>query len=280
VNEEREYLLFCDESDRRGEYFSNFYGGVLVGASQFDRIHQRLAGCCEALNLTSEIKWSKISEPYAPKYCKLIDAFFEAMMAGHLKVRIMFTQNARVPTGLTAEHRDKEYFILYYHFIKRAFGLDLITPKGYRRRLRLYFDQFPDTREVASQFKGFIRGLEDFKRFREIPLTIARRDITEVRSHDHLLLHCLDVVLGAMSFRLNDRHKVKPPGSRVRGKRTRAKEGVYKHILGRIREWRRGFNPGVSTGCDNPKSRWEHPYRHWLFESRDSEFDATRSKKK
>jgi hypothetical protein len=26
VNDEKEYLLFCDESGRRGEYFSNFYG--------------------------------------------------------------------------------------------------------------------------------------------------------------------------------------------------------------------------------------------------------------
>ncbi|MFI2795998.1 DUF3800 domain-containing protein [Haloferula sp. A504] len=232
------------------------------------------------MNLTGEIKWSKISEPYAPKYCELMDRFFEEMMAGHLKVRIMFTQNARVPTRLTAEHRDNEYFLLYYQFIKQAFGLDWIPPNEHQRRLRLYFDQFPDTREVASQFKGYIRGLEDFKRFREIPLTIARRDITEVRSHDHLLLQCLDVVLGAMSFRLNDRHKAKPPGSRVRGKRTRAKEGVYKHILRLIRAWRPGFNPGVSTGRERLEDKWEHPYRHWLFESLHSTFDGTRTKKK
>ena len=29
---EKEYLVFCDESDASGRFYSNFYGGVLVGA--------------------------------------------------------------------------------------------------------------------------------------------------------------------------------------------------------------------------------------------------------
>ena len=38
-----------------------------------------------------------------------------------------------------------------------------------------------------------------------------------------------------MAFRLNDKHKIKPPGQRTRGKRTIAKERLYKHISQRIR---------------------------------------------
>ncbi len=30
---EKEYLIFCDESDTVGAYYSNFYGGVMVGSS-------------------------------------------------------------------------------------------------------------------------------------------------------------------------------------------------------------------------------------------------------
>jgi hypothetical protein len=30
---EKEYIIFCDESDASGKYYSNFYGGVLVGSS-------------------------------------------------------------------------------------------------------------------------------------------------------------------------------------------------------------------------------------------------------
>ena len=130
MNEEREYLLFCDESDRRGEYFSNFYGGVLVGASQFDRIHQRLAGCCEALNLTSEIKWSKISEPYAPKSCKLIDAFFEAMMGHH---RTLFGEPLDVigfPLKMTQRYEERE--------------IGVFNPGFLELRIHLVHDVLPD----------------------------------------------------------------------------------------------------------------------------------------
>jgi len=75
---------------------------------------------------------------------------------------------------------------------------------------------------------------------------------------------------GAMQFRLNDKHLEKPKGSRVRGKRTRAKEAVYKHINRRVRQLYPGFNIGVSTGTNNDHSmRWHHAYRHWLFVSKE-----------
>ncbi len=43
------------------------------------------------------------------------------------------------------------------------------------------------------------------------------------------------IVLGAMAFRLNNGHKEKPVGQNRRGKRTIAKEKLYKFIYSRIR---------------------------------------------
>ncbi len=76
----------------------------------------------------------------------------------------------------------------------------------------------------------------------------------------------LSVVLGAMNFKLNGFNKIKPEGSRTRGKRTIAKEKLYKHIHGKICEIHPTFNIGVSTGSrgyENP--HWNSPYEHWLF---------------
>lgn len=79
-------------------------------------------------------------------------------------------------------------------------------------------------------------------------------------------MQCLDVVLGAMSFRLNDQHKERPDGTFRRGKRTIAKEKLYKHINKKIRETRANFNIGITTGIDgNYQNLFFHPYRHWLF---------------
>ncbi|MEI6350422.1 MAG: DUF3800 domain-containing protein [Verrucomicrobiota bacterium] len=209
---EKEYIIFCDESDSSGEYYSNFYGGVLVGASQYERVTARLNAKKQRLNLLGEVKWSKVSAPYLAKYEELISVFFSEMREGYIRVRIMFRQNAHFPIGLDQDQIEGAYFRLYYQFIKHVFGLSFHPPAGHPVRLKLFSDEFPETKEATTQFKGFILGLRDNTEFRRAGLTIRDEDIAEIRSHDHVLAQCLDVVLGAMSFRLNDKHKEKPEG--------------------------------------------------------------------
>jgi len=239
---EREYLVFCDESDKRGKYFSNFYGGVLVGASQYPRITERLNGLKDELRIFGEVKWGKVTEQYLDRYSALMSAFFEEIAAGHARIRVMFTKNTYIPQGLTREQKEHEYYLLYYQFIKHAFGFRYLPSHPAGIRLRLYFDQFPDTGEKVERFKGYLLGLRESKEFRASNILLAPEDIAEVRSHDHVLAQCLDVVLGAMTFRLNDKHKEKPAGQRLRGKRTRAKEKLYREMLAHIR----GIQPGLN----------------------------------
>lgn len=276
---EKEYIIFCDESDKEGKYYSNFYGGLIVGASQYQRVTQRLNATKQALNLFGEVKWEKVTERYLPKYEALIRQFFEEVANRRVRVRLMFRQNAYVPKGLTPEQKEMQYFLLYYQFIKHAFGLEFIAPTDRGTRLRLYFDQFPDTKEKVERFKGFLLGLQSNKKFRTARIKIAREDITEVRSHDHVLLQCLDIVLGAMAFRLNDKHKEKPPRQKRRGKRTRAKEALYKTILQEIRKIHPNFNIGVTTRTRTSQGRWEDAYRHWLFQPKSAEYTAHLTKR-
>jgi len=270
---DKEFILFCDESDRHGKYYSNFYGGVIVGASQYQRITDRLNNTKADLNLYQEIKWEKATEQYLPKYEELICVFFEEIARNNLRVRIMFRQNAHLSHGLSREQVDWEYYLLYYQFVKHGFGLEYV-PENIR--LRLYFDTFPDTAEKSEQFKGFLLGLTKAKKWQSID--IKREDITEVHSHDHVLLQCLDVVLGAMSFRLNDKHKEIPKGARRRGKRTVAKEKLYKTILSEIRKIRPNFNIGVSTRTETYADRWKLPYMHWAFIPSEETFDSSLTK--
>ena len=129
-------------------------------------------------------------------------------------------------------------------------------------------DQLPDTKEKASKFKEFVGNIPNIKDFQEVNGRIHIRDgdVAEVCSHDHVLLQCTDIVLGAMYFRLNNLHLEKPAGSRTRGKRTIAKEKLYKHINSLISSILPHFNIGLSTGkrgYQNPF--WELPYSHWKF---------------
>jgi hypothetical protein len=280
---DKEYIIFCDESEAAGKYYSNFYGGVLVGSSQYDRITARLNAEKQRLNLFGELKWSKVTANYVAKYESLMRVFFHEVRAKHARVRIMFRQNAHVPVGLSQDQIEGAYFRLYYQFIKHAFGLQYRSPAPPPAALKLYFDEFPDTREAATQFKGFILGLKDNPKIRQAGFTIKPEDIAEIKSHDHVLAQCLDVVLGAMAFRLNDKHREIPPGQTRRGKRTLAKEQLYKTILAEIRHLKPGFNIGISTGTGgDPAARWHAPYLHWRFMPAEVEYreEMTKRKKK
>jgi len=86
MSREKEYIIFCDESVSSGRYYSNFYGGVIVGASHYQRITDRLNEQKDSLNLFREIKWSKVTERYLPKYEEMVRTFFEEVAATNLKV--------------------------------------------------------------------------------------------------------------------------------------------------------------------------------------------------
>ena len=90
----------------------------------------------------------------------------------------------------------------------------------------------------------------------------------------------MDIILGAMNFKLNNMNKEKLPNSNKRGKRTIAKEKLYKKILENIKTIYPNFNIGVSTSSrDDFANNWKDSYRHWCFKSKNSVFDSTLTKK-
>lgn len=276
----KEITIYCDESNISGRYFSNFYGGALVSSKDLEYVNDLLTQKKSELNFHGEIKWSKITENYLDKYLEFVSLFFKLIATGKVKIRIMFTQNRHVPKNLSAYHREHEYFLLYYQFIKHAFGLKHLEPTQQTTQVRLYFDKIPDTKEKAMQFKSFLLGLNYNKQIKNNGLIFLPQNITDVHSHDHVILQSVDIILGAMQFRLNDHHKDKPKGQWKRGKRTIAKEKVYKHISNYIQKIYPRFNIGTSTSYrDSLTNIWGDPYRHWLFIPSEINIDDEKTKR-
>lgn len=275
-----EYIIYCDESISNGKYYSDFYGGVLIRSSDLDLVRVRINEKKQELNFLGEIKWTKVTENYLQKYMQIMDLFFDFVKQDKIKIRIMFRQSALVPINLTREQIENGYHLLYYQFVKHAFGLRFHNTNPIEDTyIRLYFDKLPDTRLQNEAFKAHIYGLQGLHIFQQARLKIRLDDIVEIDSKDHSIQQCMDIILGAMAFRLNNMHEEKPEGSRVRGKKTIAKDKLYKHILSLIR----GvgfphFNIGISTGTSDLRDRWNHSYRHWKFIP--SEFKEDKSKYK
>jgi hypothetical protein len=278
----RQYIIYCDESDDKGRYYSNFYGGALLLANDRQMIERALTESKGQHAQNSEFKWTHIGPNNEDRYIAFVEAIFKLLSDGVLKLRIMFTQNINQTKGLVEYSVDSEYFVLYYHFVKLAFGLRYCNiERAEDVHLAVYLDDVPDSREKFDNFKDYLSSLSTFPVFYRNRINISRDDIVDVNSEKHVILQAVDVVLGAMQFRLNNKHKAVPDGQRRRGKRTRAKERVYKRINQLIREQRPHFNIGMSTGHDTgPEDRWLHAYRHWCFVPTDSVRDLARGKKK
>lgn len=271
----REYIIYCDESEKKGARYSNFYGGALVRYDDINRIIDILEQKKHELNLHNEVKWQKVTSNYLSKYCSLIDEFFKFVRKDKIKVRIMFTDNNFQVQNLQSYHREHEYFLLYYQFIKHAFGLRYANKSKKYIKVRIYFDKLPDTKEKNERFKDFVHRINLWPEFRKGKIDIQRDQLAEVTSHKHVVLQCLDIVLGSMQFRLNNKNEVKPKGAKCRSKKTIAKEKLYKHINKNIRELYPYFNIGISTGIHGDiTNRWKHPYRHWLFKAENAEYKA------
>jgi hypothetical protein len=263
------WVVFCDESIERGDYFSNFYGAAIVREKELPRINTILNAKKAELNLGKEVKYTKITENYQSKYIALMETFFELIRAGDIKIRLLFTQNDTTAI-LTREQRANSYFLLYYQLIKHALGI-AFADGSEPISLRISFDWFPEEKGRSKEFKEYICGLALRGDFLKRRIHINPEDLEEIDSAKHPILQCLDIVLGAMQGKLNRKHEYKEPGKRVRAKKTRAKEAVYKKIYQLICSLYPGyaFNPGITTGYRDPNpigdSRWRLPYKHWRF---------------
>jgi len=266
-----EYIVYCDESSDKGTLYGDFYGGSIVRADKLSEIEAALNAKKEALDLPGEIKWTKVTEQYLDRYQEMIRLFFDYVRAGDIHVRIMFRKKANQRTASDRTSKDDRYFKLYYQFLKHSFGFR--TPASLTGEYYVHFlmDELPDHSADAESFKNYLCDLPLTADMNGTGMRIRKRDIGEVKSHDHIVLQCTDIILGAMFFRLNRLHEKKPAGARTRGKRTIAKEKLYKVIQHEITTIHPNFNIGISTGShgrENP--HWNSPYEHWVFESHET----------
>lgn len=217
------------------------------------------------LNLLGEIKWTKVSANYLDKYKEMMDLYFRFIKEGKIKVRIMFQATDQI---IHEQSESMQYHLLYYQFIKHAFGLPYRDEyQDEAINLKLYFDEIPDTREQNDDFKAHLCYLQELQQFKKANIRIQHDDISEIDSHKHSIQQCMDIILGAMAFRLNNLHLEIPLGATEPGKKTKAKEALFNHILELIQnaDGVEIFRIEENTGPDTAKSRWNTPYRHWRF---------------
>ena len=137
------YYIWFDESDKEGKYYSNFYGGILVESKYYEKVVAMSNSFVSELGITEEIKWQKVNEYWYDKYVKLVDFIFDLLSQDLIKIRIFFRNNQYVAPSLTKEQKHNTYSLLYYQFIKHAFGLQYSNSSGMPKYLKIMLDDIP-----------------------------------------------------------------------------------------------------------------------------------------
>ena len=138
--------------------------------------------------------------------------FLELVNRGLIKARVMFTQNIHATDHIQYEEQDAKFFKLYYQFIKHAFGLMFCNPDGTDMvRVAVYLDKAPDTAAALNNFKDYLASLTVLPEFFEAKVIVDKDTVAEINSKEHVILQAVDVILGAIQFRLNE---LKSPSER------------------------------------------------------------------
>ena len=85
----RSYYIWCDESDKEGLYYSNFYGGILIRSADLHKVLKLMSDKVAELDITEEIKWQKVNEYTFDRYVLLVDFIFDLLQQDLIKIRIL-----------------------------------------------------------------------------------------------------------------------------------------------------------------------------------------------
>lgn len=253
-----EYIIFCDESEKEGPKFSNFYGGAIINFKKFEFVNENLKSLIKELNL-NEVKRQNVSLNYVEKYKIVLNRFFDFVKSGDIKVRVIFSNTEKLEQ--TKENKRYRYSKFYYKFIKHAFGLSYLPETS--NILRLYFDQLPTNKADTLEFKQHIKNLQYTKHLRK-KIKITSDNIVDVNSKEHPIIQCVDLITGIIEYYANY-----VDNSIKLSNRGKAKIELYNLIHKRVEE----INPHYFEHIETfdyliPKNAWKKEYLQCEFKLR------------
>lgn len=169
----------------------------------------------------------------------------------------MFSPNEELRRDIPHSLNDT-YTKFYFAFIKNAFNI-FYAKKNIK--LRILFDDLPETKEQCAKFKKIlIHSIISNRKPNTNKVFIKKQDIVEVDSQKHILLQCMDVITGLLDFSLNtDVYEIK------QSNRAKAKQKVWEFVLQKILEINPSINFDKTTSPIYSHKGWNCPYQHFVY---------------
>lgn len=256
-NRQNEYVIICDESNKKDVNYSYFYGGAMLLENKYQKISEILNNYKNKFGFT-ELKRTKITIANYKSYIDILDLFFTFVKSGDIKIRIMFSPNSELMH--IPKHENFTYTKLYLAFIVNAFNI-FYAKKNIK--LRLIFDDLPETKEQCSTFKKclYTKINKNISKNKLCNKAKIKKDaIEEVDSKKHIILQCVDVIVGVTDFFLNT-----TPEEINQSKRAFAKNQVWQYVKSQIYLMNPNFILTETTKPVYSHKGWIDNYRHFVY---------------
>lgn len=254
------YILVADESTKKGKYFSYFYGGAILLERDYELFNNVLNNLKSKLNL-GEMKRTKITEKNCGDYILILRMFFTLVKSGDIKVRIMFSPNNELME--IPKKENLTYTKFYFAFIFNAFSLFYANKNI---KLRLIFDDLPETKSQCNTFKNcIIAKVKSNKRANTNHVYIDKEQIEEVNSEKHPILQCIDVIVGIIDYYLNT-----PKNELKTSNRAKARYEIWKFISSQIESINPNFIITETTQPIYSHKGWLDRYKHFVYKQKKS----------
>jgi len=262
------YEIWADEAWTHGGELNRywcFFGGVMGPQPDVERLETELSKVKAAYGLKGEVKWSNVGGRNLKAYRAFVDCFIHLLQNTDLRFRQVFLDRSFVRVnelGVVEAKEDLDLqFLIYYQFLKHAFGLRHLppAPPGDTNRILARLDDHSSQKHKTA-LESFVKGLDP-------PIEVRFRD-----SAKSCRLQICDLLIGAAGSHGNKMHKRRQPGQRGMTDRQQPRYELAKYIYGKLRAVdaaERGsaaFNWFESTGIDGDlANRYRYKLRIWKF---------------
>jgi len=178
------FNIYCDESCHLENDHKKYMviGSVSSAYNQIKRHTERINNLREKHKFYNEIKWSNVSNSKKQFYIDLVDYFFDT----DLMFRAVVVNKEQVSTDGVGNDFDTFYYKMYYQML------------NHNKNSSYAYNVYLDIKDTLSAFK--VRKLKEILNTR----FGVFRNVQNIRSHESQLLQLADLMIGALSYKLNE----------------------------------------------------------------------------
>jgi hypothetical protein len=178
------FNIYCDESCHIEHDHKKYMllGSVSSAYNQVKRHTERINDLKKKHNFYGEIKWSKVASSKYLFYKDLIDYFFDT----DLQFRAVVVDKSKINNGAFDQNFDEFYYKMYYYLLFHNINSQYT------------YNVYIDIKDTLSAYK-----VNKLKEILNVKFGVFR-NVQNIRSNESILLQLSDLIMGALSYNLND----------------------------------------------------------------------------